>query len=757
MSCGPVKIAVGICLALLVARNTLAQGGAGFVGTEVCATCHKAEFAAWQNSHHDLAMQEATPESVLGDFDGATFTYHGAVTTFSRDADGFWITTEGPNGLPERFPVRYVFGVYPLQQYLLPLEGGRLQALTIAWDSRRKEEGGQRWYHLYPDDNIKSADQLHWTGPYHNWNARCAECHSTNVRKHFDVPTNSYSTQFDAINVGCEACHGPGQEHIKAVEEGSAEALTYGGFEVSLEGHRGFFRTPGEETASSSHNAGSLQVENCGRCHSRRRTLGDYHYGRSLTDTHLLATLSAPLYHSDGQIRDEVYVYGSFIQSKMYAAGVVCTNCHEPHSNQLVAKGNALCGQCHNPDSFDTPAHHHHAAGTSGSQCVNCHMPEQTYMGVDRRRDHSMRIPRPDLSAAIGAPNACTQCHLDQSGAWAAKAVKEWGGDKKSPGPTVGELFSEARLGAPDALGGLEALTMNPKENGIWRASAIEELGRQGFPGLETLIVRLVESPDPIIRSSAVRASEALPLVRRYQILRVLLGDTNRSVVTELATALAAVPLDQIPSGDALALEKVFRDYLEVQFQDLDLPSVQARLGNFYLGRGDTEAAEVSYRAALKIDPQSVGAYINLADLKRAQGDERSARAVLLEALGLMPTEPSLLHALGLLEVRAGNYDTALGYLKDAADLEEDSFQYRYVYAVGLHDLGRIDEAIKVLKAALEYSKYSADVLYALAAYSFEIARYADARTYAKQLVSLYPDNEAYLQLNRQIRTLGQE
>jgi len=757
VSGGSIKTALVLFLAAFCVQNAFSQEDAGFVGTEICATCHKAEFAAWQNSHHDLAMQEATPESVLGDFDGATFTYHGAVTTFSRDADGFWITTEGPNGLAERFPVRYVFGVYPLQQYLLPLEGGRLQALTIAWDSRRKEEGGQRWYHLYPDENIKSGNQLHWTGPYHNWNARCAECHSTNVRKNFDAPTNSYSTQFDAINVGCEACHGPGQKHIKAVEEGSAEALTYGGFEVSLEGHRGFFRTPGEETASSSHNAGSLQVDNCGRCHSRRRTLGDYHYGRSLTDTHLLATLSPPLYHSDGQIRDEVYVYGSFIQSKMYAAGVVCTNCHEPHSNQLVAKGNALCGQCHNPDSFDTPAHHHHAAGTSGSQCVNCHMPEQTYMGVDRRRDHSMRIPRPDLGAATGAPNACTQCHLDQSDAWAAKTVKEWGGDKQRPGPTVGELFSEARLGAPDALRGLEALTMNPNGNGIWRASAIEELGRQGFPGLEALIVRLVESPDPIIRSSAVRASEALPLVRRYQILRALLGDTNRSVVTELATALAAVPLNQIPSGDALALEKVFRDYLEIQLQDLDLPSVQARLGNFYLGRGDTGAAEASYRAALEIDPQSVGAYINLADLKRAQGDERSARAVLLEALGLMPTEPDLLHALGLLEVRAGNYGTALGYLKDAADLEEDSFQYRYVYAVGLHDLGRIDEAIKVLEAALEYSKYSADVLYALAAYSFEIARYADARTYAKQLAALYPDNEAYLQLNRQIRALGQE
>ena len=237
MCSGSIKTALGLFLAAFCVQNAFSQEDAGFVGTEICATCHKAEFAAWQNSHHDLAMQEPTPESVLGDFDDATFSYHGAVTTFSKNNDEYWVTTEGPEGVPERFPVRYVFGVYPLQQYLLPLEGGRLQALTIAWDSRPKEEGGQRWYHLYPEDNIQSDDPLHWTGPYHNWNARCAECHSTNVRKNFDALTNSYNTQFNAINVGCEACHGPGKNHVKAVEEGGVENLTDGGFAVSVEGH----------------------------------------------------------------------------------------------------------------------------------------------------------------------------------------------------------------------------------------------------------------------------------------------------------------------------------------------------------------------------------------------------------------------------------------------------------------------------------------------------------------------------------------
>ena len=751
------KTAVGLFLAAFCVQNVFAQEDPGFVGTEICATCHEAEFAAWQNSHHDLAMQDPTPKSVLGDFDDATYSYHGTVTTFSKNANGFWVTTEGPDGLLERFPVRYVFGVYPLQQYLLPLEGGRLQALTIAWDSRAKEEGGQRWYHLYPDSNFKREDPLHWTGPYHNWNARCAECHSTNVRKNFDALTNSYSTQFDALNVGCEACHGPGQKHIRAVEEGTIAALVYGGFAVSLEGHRGFLRNPEDETASSSHDAGSLQVENCARCHSRRRTLGDYAYGQSLSDTHVLSMLSPPLYHADGQIRDEVYVYGSFIQSKMYAAGVVCTNCHEPHSNQLVAEGNALCGQCHNPDSFDTPAHHHHVVGTSGSQCVNCHMPEQTYMGVDRRRDHSMRVPQPELSEALGSPNACTQCHQDQTDAWAAEAVDDWGHAPRRIGPSVGELFSEARSGAPDGIRALAGLAINSDVNGIWRASATEELGLQGFVGLETLIARQVESPDPIIRASAVRASTALPLVRRYQSLRPILGDTNRSVVTELATALSGVPLDQIPQDDALALQKIFQTYLEIGLQDLDLPAVQARLGNFYLARGDLQAAEASYQAALSIDPLTVGAYINLADLKRVQGDEQHARWVLREALDLMPSEPSLLYALGLLEARTGDYDNALTCLKEAADLEEGGSHYRYVYAVALHDLGQVSEAIEQLRIALERSRYSQDVLYALAAYSFEIARYADARAYAAELVSFYPDNDAYLRLNRRIKTLGQE
>jgi len=400
--------------------------------------------------------------------------------------------------------------------------------------------------------------------------------------------------------------------------------------------------------------------------------------------------------------------------------------------------------------------HHRHATGTSGSECVNCHMPEQTYMGVDKRRDHSLRIPRPDLSETIGTPNACTQCHVDRSDAWAAKAVKQWGINAQSAPPTVGELFFDARLGAPDALLGLGKLALNPNVNGIWRGTAVEEMGRHGASGLESVISRLLRSSDPIIRASAVRSSEALPLVRRYQLLRPILQDSNRSVVTELATALAAVPLDQIDSGDASVLQHMFRGYLEIQSDDLDLPSVRARLGNFYLRRGEIKLAEDSYRAALEIDDRTVGAHVNLADLKRTQGDDEGARKVLLDALDLISNEASLLYALGLLEVRGGNYRTALGHLKEAADLEEGDLQYRYVYAVALHDMGRISEAIEELKAAHEYSKYSSDVLYALAVYSFEIARYAEARAYSKRLISLYPANEAYRHLDRQIRTLGQ-
>ncbi|MEL7046484.1 MAG: multiheme c-type cytochrome, partial [Pseudomonadota bacterium] len=421
---------------------------AGYIGSDACAACHADAARAWRGSHHDLAMQRPRPETVLGDFENARFEHFDSVTEFHRRDDRYVVRTEGPDGQRRDYDVAYVFGVYPLQQYLLPLEGGRLQALSVAWDSRPDSEGGQRWFHLYGDEPISHDDPLHWTGPYQNWNTRCAECHSTDLHKAYDAGTNSFATIYAEEDVGCEACHGPGARHRELVEAGRGSETEFAGLKLDLAA-RGewLFDDDSPIARRAAMSPAQTQIDTCGRCHARRSTLGAYEHNRPLADTHRLALLGSPLYHHDGQILDEVYVYGSFVQSAMHQAGVVCSNCHEPHSNELRAPGNGVCAQCHRPDVFDRVEHHHHEVGSRAAQCVSCHMPSRTYMGVDDRRDHSMRVPRPDISAMTGTPNACNDCHRDETATWAVRTLRGWGVSFRDSGSHPAVAMSQADRG----------------------------------------------------------------------------------------------------------------------------------------------------------------------------------------------------------------------------------------------------------------------------------------------------------------------
>ena len=156
---------------------------AAFVGSEACATCHQTEAKLWNESQHKHAMQHANATSVLGDFDNASFDYFDVRSRFFKKDDKFFVETDGPDGRLASFEVKYTFGIEPLQQYLIEFPDGRIQALSIAWDSRPKDQGGQHWFHLYPNEQIKHDDVLHWTKLNQNWNFMCAECHSTGVRR----------------------------------------------------------------------------------------------------------------------------------------------------------------------------------------------------------------------------------------------------------------------------------------------------------------------------------------------------------------------------------------------------------------------------------------------------------------------------------------------------------------------------------------------------------------------------------------------
>lgn len=757
----PQSILIALSLLLsLSAFPTLASNAIktelGFVGSQACSGCHQQQFENWEGSHHDKAMELPTKDTVLGDFNNATFIYNGVTTTFLTKADKYIVRTDGEDGKLTEFPVDYVFGVYPLQQYLLPLSRGRWQALSIAWDARPLGDGGQRWYHLYPDETIDYKDPLHWTGPYQNWNTRCAECHSTQLEKNYNAQSKSFNTSFSEIDVGCEACHGPAQTHVKLAEGKALAGADNGGFPMSLSQRGQWQFTEGSNIASRVTKLESrTQIDSCGRCHARRGTLGDYHYGADLLDTHRLSLPQSPLYYHDGQILDEDYVYGSYIQSKMHQAGVVCSNCHEPHSLKLriPANGseNAVCTQCHKPAVYDSEKHHHHQGDTAGASCANCHMPESTYMGVDERRDHSIRVPRPDLSVVMGTPNACNQCHTDRDPQWALNALGSWGIQFRDTATHPARAFMRADQGDNRVMPDLAQLATDTSAAPVWRATAMEALGQVGGRDALQSVTVLLYSDDSIIRTSTVRSLDFLELAQRYQLLQPLLDDPITSVRMEVAVSLAAVPLDQIPADKATALRSLFSEYVSIQKQHADMPGVQSQLGVFYTTRGDLPSAESAYREAIRINPQLVPARLNLADLLRQQQREDEARRILLDTLAIAPDHGPTLHSLGLLETRNGNDEKALEYLGKAAELEVVGTRHRFIYAIALHDLGQPKEAVVQLQSLLRSVPDSVDVLLALANYNAELGHTDKALTYAKRLTVLAPGNQNYQQLYQQL------
>lgn len=719
-----------------------------FTGSEACQSCHAEEYKQWHGSHHDLAMQLPGPDTVLGNFDDSTFVYNGITTRFFRKGDKYMVNTDGEDGKQQDFEVAYVFGVFPLQQYLLPLSRGRLQALSIAWDSRPADAGGQRWYHLYPDEKIDYKDPLHWTGPYQNWNTSCAECHSTDLKKNYTAASRSFATTFAELDVGCEACHGPGEKHAELATAGKLKEAQNGGFPTAL-AQRGEWTLAqdahiAQRTAPLQSNA---QIDSCGRCHSRRGTLGDYHYGAPLLDTHRLALPQWPLYYHDGQIREEDYEYGSFVQSKMHQAGVVCSNCHEPHSLQLRAPGNGVCAQCHLPARYDNAQHHHHPDGLAGAQCANCHMPVTTYMGVDARRDHSMRVPRPDLSAVMDTPNACNQCHQDKDAPWALEALRQWGVQFRDTSNHPARAFQRIAQGDNRVVPQLAQLASDTRTAPVWRATAMEALGQVGGRDALQTATQLLYDEDPMLRVSTVRALEFMPLQQRLQLLDHLVDDPVTTVRTEVAASLAGVPLDQVTPEQAARLRKLFDEYIHILQQDADMPGAQLQLGIFYITRGDEKAAEAAYREALYLNPQLIPAYLNLADLLRGQSKDAEARELLLQALPIAPENGPTLHALGLLETRSGQPELALKYLKQAAELETEGTRHRFVYAIALHDLGHPAEAVTQLQALLRSVPQSEEVLLALTNYNAELGQREQALSYAKLLTQIAPGNRAYQQL----------
>ena len=715
---------------------------ATYVGSNRCARCHEAQTTGWLGSQHRLAMQHANSGSVLGRFDGAGYEYAGVTSSFLQRDGRYFVRTDGPEGALADFEVKYAFGVYPLQQYLVELPGGRIQALSLAWDSRAAGRGGQRWFHLYPGERIDHRDELHWTRRQQNWNFMCADCHSTGVRKGYDGADDRFATTFAEISVGCEACHGPGSAHLAWAETRRTDDRGKG-LTVQLDERRGVAWRQDPATGMprrSVARTSEREIDVCAQCHARRSQIAEgYRAGQPFLDHYLPSLVAPTLYHADGQQREEVFIWGSWLQSRMHAAGVTCSDCHDPHTQKLRAAGNAVCAQCHAPGRYDVEAHHRHPVGTAGAQCVACHMRQETYMVVDPRRDHGMRVPRPDQTVALRVPNACNDCHRETDAAWAARWVRTWLGRDARGGESFAGAFHGAERGEAAAIARLGEIARDAAQPPIVRASALERSALAGRYDAQAVLSGSQDA-SPLVRLGATRLAElADPGARRA--LAPLLTDATRAVRIEAARVMA--PSVALLDEAARAVwQRAADEYVETLRYVADRPESHVALGSFHAALGRHAEALAEFETALRMDPDFEPAYVNGADASRASGEDAAAVAMLRRGLARRPQSAPLHHALGLALVRTGDSRAAVASLGRAAELAPDEPRYTYVHAVALDSTGEPEAAIATLERAARRWPENRDVLFALAAFEARAGRSEAARRTVTQLLKAFPEDQ---------------
>ena len=698
---------------------------AHFVGSQACATCHLSQYQAWQTSHHASAMQAADAKSVLAPFAGESFSDGGASATFRQRDGKFYVRTDGADGKLAEFQVTHTLGIAPLQQYLIPMPDGGMQALGIAWDARPKTQGGQHWFDLLAGQSIKAGDELHWTGRQHNWNFMCADCHTTQFKKNFDPDKRQFDSRWSELSVACEACHGFASNHMEWAShrqggDNYPDALKGFAFRFDQRQSAGWAIDPvgGNAKRALPPPERRSESETCARCHALRSQIGDdYIQGGELLDTHVPSLLSNGLYWSDGQMRAEVYNYASFMQSKMYRKGVTCSDCHDPHSQKLRFPGNQTCLQCHAAAKYEAKTHHFHQTGSSGAQCAACHMPTSTYMSIDPRHDHAIRVPRPDLSLQRGTPNACNKCHADKPTEWAAAWAKRWFPDLNKRATPLADALFAADSNDPRAPDKLLGVISDPLQPAIARASAIDRLSPIASSAQQDALANAnLSDQEPLVRLATINALADAPVAQRVRWLTPMLSDPVKAVRVAAARWLAAVPIDALAVSDRSRLDAALKEYIAIQRFNADRPESYNNLGTLYADQGDWLGAEAAIKEAMAIDPGSTVSALNLADIDQHLGREADAQALILGVIKRHPRDALAYHALGLSYLRQKRMHDALPALRKASEFDPGNARFSSVYALALYRDGQGVQAIRQLEVEQERHPNDRDALLTLVA-----------------------------------------
>lgn len=689
---------------------------ATYAGSNTCQSCHAAAYNDFLKSDHVKAMDSATDKTVKANFNNSSFNYFGNVTTFYKKGNRFFASTIDTSGAAKEFEIAYTFGYTPLQQYVVNFDDGRKQVLPFCWDTRPADAGGQRWFHLYGNEDIKPTDELFWQHYNQNWNYMCADCHTTGLKQNFDIEANTFKTTYAAMGVNCESCHGPASKHLAWTKNKSSKDL-YKGFVFSLKEDNVSW-VMNKETgiaARTTPKQHDLQVQTCARCHSRSiPTTDEYSFGHAIMWSHIPDNAGPEAFYIDGQQKEEDYEHASFLQSKMYAAGVTCSNCHNAHSGALIQPGNLLCGQCHSPEKFDQPSHTHHQVNTTGASCVSCHMPGKNYMQIDYRVDHSIRIPRPDLGATIGSPDACTQCHNNENKQNIIAAFNTWYGTQLPQKPAhYGSILHAIRAYKDSAYIQYNKLLTAAQYPDIMKATSFRYAAQYPTAGVIQEIQKNLESPNELLKYRALENLGNFPADQVSTYLMPLLQDAAPTIRMEAARILASVQ-GQLTGVNKTAFDQAIAAYIKEQKTMGSRPEACLNLGVIYTQLGQYQEAEKYYVMGLKRYPNFQALYLNIADLYRAVKNEDNSKLYLDAGIEKFPSNAGLRQALGYWYIRKNKVDEGIASIKKAYEIDKNDAEFVYSYAIGLYSTAHKQEGIQLLKQFLAAHPNDPTILNAL-------------------------------------------
>lgn len=716
---------VDSCISKYVKYSEIKSETASYVGDQSCKKCHATEFKEWKKSHHYMSMLPPNDSTVKGDFSNVTFTADGVSSRFFKKDSKFFINTEGGDGKNHDFEVKYIFGFTPLQQYLVQFPGGRMQVPRLSWDVNKK-----KWFNQYAGQNIPSHDWLHWTGNAQNWNTMCASCHSTNLRKNYDIKTDTYKTSYSIINVSCESCHGAGKQHVDFINGD----------------YKSGERVVGSFLKLAKNSKQTEELNTCAPCHARISEINGTHIdSQEIMDNYIPQIPDTENYHADGQVDDEDYIYTSFLQSRMFHKGVTCSTCHNPHSVKLKRVGNQTCTLCHIPTKYDVPSHTFHKKGTPATECKNCHMPGKVYMGNDLRHDHSFRVPRPDLSVKYGTPNACSNCHKDKSEKVLADAIIKWHGpDRKYH--FAEDLIPGSLLDAQSEKH-LTKLIDNKFVPKIIKATATFYLGSiQTQTSLNTILARLA-SRDAQIKYRALRSLASFPAESWMEAVGPLLSDKVRAVRIAAADLYIIIPSNQIPANYSKAFAAAQIEMEKSLRYQTDFSTGNVMLADYYLKLKDYPNAEKFYLRGLKKDSEMNYALLNLSAVYNSQGKNAQAMQALELALKNDSNNERIYYNMALLHNEMNNIPAAEKAFAKAIELKSTNSKVYYNYGLLLNQAKKTKQAEKVLLKGIALNPSDSELYYALVFVYIQSNNRIKAHQTTIKLKQLDPANPNYQQV----------